>query len=135
MRNRYGSNSSKRIIKASNLADAIQEELKNYQDLVADDLKTEVKAAGKAAKEEIRATAPVKTGTYAKSWKDSVTYEDWAGISVTVYSPRRYRLAHLLENGHAKRGGGRVRAIPHIKPAEEHAMDQLEKNLKQKLEG
>ena len=61
--------------------------------------------------------------------------EDSQRIQVTVYSPSRYMIAHLLENGHAKRGGGRVRAIPHIKPAEEHAEEVLLSDLEKALGG
>ena len=43
--------------------------------------------------------------------------------------------AHLLENGHAKRGARRVRAIPHIKPAEEHAEEVLLKDIEKALGG
>ena len=42
-------------------------------------------------------------------------------------------LAHLLENGHAKRGGGRVRAIPHIAPAEQMGIEQLESDITKAL--
>ena len=64
-----------------------------------------------------------------------VTEESAVGIGVTVYSPSHYMLAHLLENGHAKRGGGRVKAIPHIKPAEDHARDELVKDIEKALKG
>ena len=43
-------------------------------------------------------------------------------------------LAHLLEHGHAKRGGGRVRAIPHIAPAEQTGIEELEKEIAKALE-
>ena len=99
----------------------------------ADELKKAVKKAGKTTKEDINSSAPVRTGKYAKSWTSRVTAESSVGIEVTVYSPSRYMLAHLLENGHAKRGGGRVRAIPHIKPAEDHAIGELERDIESAL--
>ena len=118
-----------RSIRVDELAEAIEEQLNEYKALAADELKKAVKKAGKTAKTDINESAPVRTGRYAQSWKTKVTAEDAASIQVTVYSPSRYMLAHLLENGHAKRGGGRVRAIPHIKPAEEHATEQLERDI------
>ena len=124
-----------RTVKIGQLADAVMETLNEYKNLAATEVKKSVKNAGKTVKEEINSSAPVRTGKYSKSWTTKVTAESSSGIEVTVYSPSRYMLAHLLENGHAKRGGGRVRAIPHIKPAEEHGIEQLEKDLEKSLKG
>ena len=86
-----------------------------------------------AAPVQIEQTAPRKTGAYAKSWAVRKTRETSNSLEVTVHSKNRYALAHLLENGHAKRGGGRVAAIPHIAPAEEAALQSLEQKIEQEL--
>ena len=124
-----------RTVSVDQMAAAIEEELEKYKDLASDELKKAVKKAGKTAKSDINESAPVRTGKYAKSWKSKVTAEDSERIQVTVYSHSRYMIAHLLENGHAKRGGGRVRAIPHIGPAEEHAEEVLLKDIERALRG
>ena len=54
-------------------------------------------------------------------------------LDVVVHSKNRYQLTHLLENGHAKRGGGRVREIPHIGPAEEIGIRELEERIERAL--
>ena len=54
-------------------------------------------------------------------------------LQVTVHSRNRYQLAHLLEHGHAKRGGGRVAARPHIAAAEESGIEQLEREIERSL--
>ena len=117
------------------LADAVMQQLEEYNELAADEMKKAVKAAGKTVRTEISGNAPVRTGRYAKSWTSRTTAESSVDIEVTVYSPKRYMLAHLLENGHAKRGGGRVRAIPHIAPAEEIGAQQLEADITKALKG
>lgn len=122
-------------VSVDQLAAAIEKELSNYKELASDELKKAVKKAGRTTKNDINESAPVLTGRYAKSWKTKVTAEDYASIEVTVHSPTRYMLAHLLEHGHAKRGGGRVRAIPHIAPAEEHATTQLLQDIEKALKG
>ena len=115
------------------MAEEISSLLQEYADLAADEMKTAVKKAGDTAKKEIQNKAP-GTGKYAKSWRSKTTREDSSSLQVTVYSPSRYRIAHLLEHGHAKRGGGRVKAYPHIAPAEERAEEQLVQDITKALE-
>jgi hypothetical protein len=61
------------------------------------------------------------------------TKETSNSMEVTVYSRNRYQLTHLLEFGHAKRGGGRVAAKPHIAAAEEAGVTEFEKLIKRSL--
>lgn len=122
-----------RKIQINQLADTVNEQLEEYSKLTAQTVKTAVTKAGNSVKNAIRDSAPEKTGRYAKSWRTKKTKETSTELEVTVYSPSRYMLAHLLEHGHAKRGGGRVRAIPHIAPAEEAAEDQLMKDIERGL--
>ena len=120
-------------VSIDHMADAIMEGLNEYADLAADEMKAAVKKSAKTVKDEIGSGAPERTGKYAKSWRTKTTKESANALEITVYSPSRYMLAHLLENGHAKRGGGRVRAIPHIAPAEQHGIEQLERDIEEAL--
>ena len=118
-----------------NMAEAIMKELDEYSELASDSVKTAVKDAAKIVKTEISANAPVRTGKYKKSWTTKTTDESSNSLHITVHSKNRYQIAHLLEHGHAKRNGGRVKAIPHIAPAEEVCVEQLERDIKSALEG
>ena len=122
-------------VRIDNLADEIMRGLTEYKDLAVDDMKAAVRKAGKSVKSDIQANAPKKTGAYSKSWSVKTTKETSDSLELTVYSPKKYQLAHLLEKGHAKRGGGRTRAIPHIAPAEERAIEELETNIKKAFGG
>lgn len=55
---------------------------------------------------------PKLTGDYRKGWRVKKK-----GKKYIVHNATEYRLTHLLEHGHAKRGGGRVEGRPHIAPA------------------
>lgn len=116
-------------VTVNQMADAIMEGLEEYNQLAADTVKKAVKRAGTTVRKEIENTAPQKTGKYAKSWRSRTTAESATSLHVTVYSPSRYMLAHLLEHGHALRNGGRTRAFPHIAPAEEIGDKQLEADI------
>jgi hypothetical protein len=124
---------SNKRVKAVGLTDAVMDSLRDYSKLASDDLKKVVKATGKSITQDVTETAPRLTGRYAESWRNRVTSETSDTIVVTVYSPKRYMLAHLLEHGHALRRGGRtygeVKAIPHLAPAEERGQEKLERDI------
>ena len=120
-------------IQIDELAEAVNEQLEEYSKLSAEVMKTAVTKAGNSVKKGIGESAPRQTGRYAKSWRTKKTKETSTELEVTVYSPTRYMLAHLLEHGHAKRNGGRVRAIPHIAPAEEAAEEELLRDIERGL--
>ena len=122
-----------KTIKIDQLADEVMKGMEEYAKLAADDLKADVQKAAKTVQNQIKSTAPVRTGKYTKSWSAKKTKETSDSIEYTVYSKNRYQIAHLLENGHAKRGGGRVAAIPHIAPAEQAGAEQLMRDIERDL--
>ena len=122
-------------IRIDQMADAIMQGLNEYAELATEDMKKAVKAASKTVKKEIQAGAPQKSGAYSKSWAVKTVRETANSLEQTVHSKNRYQLAHLLEHGHAKRGGGRVSGKAHIAPAEQMGIEQLEDAIEKALGG
>lgn len=123
-------------IRADSLEIVLSKTLSDYGDAVSAGLAVEVGNAGKIALKSVRNGSPKKTGAYRKGWtlktERQIINDDVA--SVTVYNKDKGYLTHLLENGHQKAGGGRVAAIPHIKPAEEEARRYLEEHIRRVIE-
>lgn len=71
---------------------------------------------------------------YNASWKKNTARQRKGVINSTVYNEKHYRLTHLLENGHAKVGGGRTRAFPHISIAEANAEKRFVEHISQGVE-
>lgn len=115
------------------MADEIMKGLQEYSELADTAMKKAVRKTATSVKNEISANAPKRTGKYAKSWTTKKVKENSHSLEITVHSKDRYQIAHLLENGHAKRNGGRVAAIPHIAPAEENGADLLESLIEKEL--
>lgn len=123
-------------IRPDSLEIVLSETLSDYGDAVSAGLAVEVGKAGRIALKSVRNGSPKKTGAYRKGWKiktEKQTLNDDVA-SVTVYNKDRGYLTHLLENGHQKAGGGRVAAIPHIKPAEEEARQYLDGAVQRVIE-
>lgn len=122
-------------IKADQLGIEISKALREY----ADDIKVNSQeAAVDVAKKTVKTlkdTSPVGQGRkgihYYKNW----TYESYRGGAEVYNKDPSYRLTHLLEKGHAKRGGGRVPGKPHIAPAEAQAIAEYEQELIGRIQG
>lgn len=126
---------STKKVSVDEMADAIMSGMTEYAALATTEMKAVVKTVATSVKKEISANAPADTGAYKKSWATKKVSEDDHSLYMTVYSKNRYSLAHLLEKGHANRNGGRTRAIPHIAPAEQNGIEELETKIKQALGG
>lgn len=120
-------------VKIDSLSSEVMKELEKYADVTTENVKKAVQNAGKTVRDEIKASAPSDTGKYSKSWTVKTVRETSNSLELVVYSRNRYQLSHLLEFGHAKRGGGRVSARPHIAAAEEKAIRVFEEEIKEAI--
>lgn len=122
------------------LANEINDILSEYKGLLESDLEEAVDEVSKSAVNELKNTSPEgDTGEYKRSWKRKKTRAINGAYHVTIYAGApHYRLAHLLEFGHALKSGGRTvgraRAFPHIKKVETNAIAKLETKIKQAIE-
>lgn len=123
------------MVQVDKLAEAIGEQLSAYAKHTTDEVKQIVLDVAKDVKEDITATAPYRKGKYAKSWAVKKVGENSTRMQVVVHSKKQYQLTHLLEFGHAKRNGGRTRAFPHIAPAEQRGIQNLEEKITEMLDG
>ena len=121
-------------INIDRLAREITEALAAYSDEVVEKIDTSSLRIGKEAVKRLKRTSPKRYGEYAKSWK--MTSENYYGEPAkrTVHlKPPHYALAHLLEKGHAKVGGGRVEAKPHIRQAEQEVIQQFTREVEEAI--
>lgn len=120
-------------ISVDQLASEVMEALNEYKKATNDVVKASVDRVAKEAKSIAQSGSPVQYGGYQKGWATKKTSEKTGQVTVTVYNRKKPGLTHLLEKGHAKRGGGRVSGRPHIAPAEEYAATELEAEIKRGL--
>lgn len=95
---------------------------------VEEGLQETQKKLARAGARKLRTTSPKDTGDYRKGWSSRKRRHGYV-----IYNRTDYQLTHLLEHGHAKVGGGRVAAIPHIKPVEDEIYDKFDKEIEKVL--
>lgn len=116
------------------VGEAIAKELTIYHKSIIDGIKAEAQKSVKQLVKDTKATAPV--GNRTKHYKDSITSkkvsEDDRSVSYVWYvKGSDYRLSHLLENGHAKRNGGRVEGTHFIQKATDPILEQYIKAVEE----
>lgn len=107
---------------AASIANAVREYTVDVTEAIekkVDEVAEDVRAAAERA-------APKNTGNYASGFK--VTRQ---GDRRFIWNKKDHRRVHLLEFGHAKRNGGRVRAFPHLRPAYDEFGAKLPDEIKQ----
>lgn len=118
------------MVKVNDLTEEITRALQEYSTEVEEGLEEAKVEVAKDTVKRLKQTSPKKTGDYRKGWARKKV-----GTAQVVHNRTDYQLTHLLEYGHAKRGGGRVAGIPHISPAEEWANDEYLKRVEKVIRG
>ena len=116
------------------LAAEIAKGLAEYSQEVVEKVNVSSERVGKAAVKRLKQTSPKRYGKYAKSWtmKTEKLFGQPHTRIIHAKAPH-YRLAHLLEYGHAKAGGGRVEGKPHIRPAEEEVIREFAREVEEAI--
>ena len=118
-----------------NLERAVRDILQDYSVEVAKAAEEAVTEVSKEATKKLRQTSPKRSGKYGKGWASKVEKTPTTAEATVYGKTGTYQLAHLLEHGHARRGGGRnVDGIEHIKPVEEWAIKEVEARIREKVE-
>ena len=118
-------------VSVDQLADAITQAMREYTEDVATAIEQTVDEIADAVLMETAMAAPHKTGKYARGFvKTDKALATHGKRKYVIWNKKHYRLVHLLEFGHAKRGGGRVPARPHMRPVYDKYAPQLEAKIK-----
>lgn len=118
-------------ITIDNLTAEIVLAVKEYTEDVSVAIAKEVDATAAAMVEDLKKDSPKKTGDYAKGWTSKKTKTD-EGYGKVIYNKDKPGLTHLLEFGHSINGGkgGRVEAIPHIRPVYDRHVGKFDERIK-----
>ncbi len=119
------------------LADAVMEELRRYGEVSSEEMYRVARKVASEGTKRLKETSPKgrgsRKGHYADGWTVTAIRKNANEFSFVVHNRKKPGLTHLLENGHALRGGGRARAFPHIKAVEEWCAEEYLKRVERML--
>ena len=127
---------AKPTIKATDLGEAITEQLTLYHADVIEKVNAAGEKAVKALVKKTKATAPKHSGDYRKSITSVATENPATGDKEFTWGAKapHYRLTHLLVKGHAKQNGGRVDGDPFLENALAEVLPEYEKDVEEAIQ-
>lgn len=123
-----------RVVTIDQFASSIHDILEKYGDEINENMEEAVKAVSRKGAQAVKsaASSTFNGNKYASGWT-SKTETGRMSAQGTIYNRTVPGLPHLLENGHAMRGGGRVAGRPHIKPVEEKIIQEFEQEVRKSI--
>lgn len=126
-------NSSTIVVNASGVDAALKSILKEYGEEVHETVEQIIPEVAKEGAKKLKASSPKGPKGYAKGWTTKLE-NGRTTISAIIHGRHgTYQLAHLLEKGHALRGGGRSRAIEHIAPVDNWVAKEVPQRIIERL--
>ena len=118
-------------INIDQLAQEIARTLTNHGLKIQKGIGVSAARVAKKVVKTLKQTSPEKSGDYRNGWTSNNDNEFSTSPNCIVFNKTDYQLTHLLENGHAKTGGGRTEGQLHIRPAEEMAIAEFIKEVEE----
>ena len=128
---------AKNSIKASDLGEAIAQQLTLYREEVVEEVNSIGERAIKKLVKLTKKTAPRRPGggDYAKSLTYTEEVNPATGDKTFTWGAKapHYRLTHLLVKGHATVNGGRTRPDPFLENALDTVLPEYEREVEEAL--
>ena len=128
-------------VKVDGFGAAVMDIISAYQEDVTNESKTVVQSVAEKTAQKVRDNITA-AGIGGTKYKNSIEVKRTKGRLIStalVYSPKHYQLTHLLENGHKVVLWGtptnkRSRDFPHWKPAEEWAIEEMQREIEEAVQ-
>ncbi len=112
-------------VAADQLSNEISNMLESYSKDVTEAIKEAAKTVADESARKIAAASPRRSGKYARGWIAKTVFDSPFERRVVIHNKAKPQLSHILEYGHA--GPKPASARPHIRPAEQEAIEKFEK--------
>ena len=117
-----------KFIKPEELGIEISKIVSEYTEDVSNAIAKEIDDTAKLVLKDVKANAPRKRPKYYQGFR--IKKDDSLGsVSRTIHNSTHPGLVHLLEKGHGLKNGGRSDAKPHLAPAYDKHVPQMERKI------